>query len=125
MYATDPEVVSDIALSTACELHGGPPSLHTEMIYTKTEISTICDALVAPLAREIHSLDDENHIESMVCSEGLDGVPAGCEYSLGGLLHDVCAKFVPLTVALQDKRRAAKFVIDSIRKNCFQLLCAS
>ena len=94
--------------------------MHTKAIYTKAELSTIYDALVAPLAREIHSLDDLEHLESMASADDFVSVSSGCELSLGGLLHDVCSKIVPLTSALQVKRRAAHAVIDCIRKRCYR-----
>jgi len=105
----------DGGFGSSCELRGGPISLHTEAIYTKTEMSTICEALVAPLAREIHALDDLEYLESMASADVPVNISSSAECTLGGLLHDVCSKVVPLTSALQAKRQAAHRVVDSIR----------
>ena len=81
----------------ACSISGGPSSLDSVLVYTKTEMGRICDALVEPLANAIHSLDDVDSLLS--CSSSV----ADAEISLGTLLRDICSKFVPLTVALDAK----------------------
>ena len=84
-----------------CVVSGCPPGLDTP-VYTKDDMSKICDALVEPLATAIHSLDDIDAL--LACSD----TAASAEFSLGSLLRDVCAKVVPLTTVLEAKQQAAE-----------------
>ena len=91
----------------ACILVGGPAALDAALIYSDEEAATICDALVAPLAREIRMFD---HLEEFPRKLASDGAKHG----LGKLLRDICAKVVPLTSVLQTRREIVEKEMTSI-----------
>ena len=93
----------------SADLWGGRSSLDNGPVYNLAEMSTICDALIGPLAREIHSFDDPDHIMSLACSRA----GKSDSFSFGSLLHDICAKVVPLTIASETKRQIVhKYVVE-------------
>ena len=85
------------ARGSSCELVGGPSAMDTELIYTDEEMSQICDALVSPLAREMHMSDNMEELPVKVFSDG-------AKHGLGKLLRDICCKVVPLTRVLEMRR---------------------
>jgi len=91
----------------ACIVVGGPPALDEALIYSDEEVATICDALVAPLAREIHMFDHLEEFPRKLTSDG-------AKHGLGKLLRDICAKIVPLTPVLQARREFVRKEMASI-----------
>ena len=69
--------------SGKCQLVGGPSGLAAELVYTRDEITVISEALIAPMAREIHILDDDDHIRDLAFSSRGDRC---CGQVLGSLL---------------------------------------
>ena len=46
----------DRYLGDTCVVTGGPPGLYSMPVYTREELTIVCDALVEPLAKAIHGL---------------------------------------------------------------------
>ena len=86
-----------IQANRKCVLVGGPPALDTALVYTSGEVAKICDALVEPLAKEMHCLEELDVLLGNLA-------PKSSTHTLGGLLQDICTKVVPLTAVLQERR---------------------
>ena len=96
-----------ISPGSTCELIGAPAALDAALIYTDEEISLICDALIGPLAKEIHKFDRITELPAQLVSDG-------AKHGLGKLLRYVCAKVVPLTRVLQMRRETVQKLMDSL-----------
>lgn len=89
-----------------CVIIGGPSGLESMPVYTREELTIVCDALVEPLAKAIHGLADVGNLFA-------GSAPVVEKFSLGGLLRDICSKVVPLTAVLEARQRT----IDKIRED--------
>ena len=96
----------DKKLEDPCVIIGGPSGLESMPVYTREELTIVCDALVEPLAKAIHGLADVGNLFA-------GSAPVVEKFSLGGLLRDICSKVVPLTAVLEARQRT----IDKIRED--------
>ena len=88
----------DTKCADTCVIMGGPSALDAVPVYTREELTKVCDALVEPLAKAIHGCMD---VGSLFESSALEVE----QFSLGCLLRDICSKVVPLTVVLEQRRQ--------------------